>query len=76
MQHKLSTYGVITQHISEIQPLLIFTPQDMIDIFKNLGANSVLNLEGRPTRPLGVLMTSKVKYCLFIVNLMFYRSIE
>lgn len=60
MQHKLSTYGVITQHISEIQPILLFSPQDMVSFFQNLGVNAKMNLGGRPTRPMGILTTSKV----------------
>ncbi|KRX98379.1 putative phosphorylase b kinase regulatory subunit beta [Trichinella pseudospiralis] len=60
LQTMLSTYGITTQTLHQVEPVQIWSPGQMVKVFENLGKNVRLQLSGRPNRPLGALGTSKV----------------
>lgn len=60
LQAKLSMYGLETQTPDQIAPITISHPSALRDAYSVLGANSKLNLSGRPRRPIGTLSTSKL----------------
>ncbi|KAF0992351.1 hypothetical protein HZS_723 [Henneguya salminicola] len=55
----LSTYGVITQNLSEIEPALVCEPSEIVKIFSLIGKNERLKLSGRPNRPIGLINSCK-----------------
>ncbi|KAL1227892.1 putative phosphorylase b kinase regulatory subunit beta [Trichinella spiralis] len=60
LQTMLSTYGITTQTLHQVEPVQIWSSGQMVKVFENLGKNVRLQLSGRPNRPLGALGTSKV----------------
>lgn len=59
LQVMLNTFGIQTQTPEEVEPVQIWPQSDMVKVFHKLGQNSKLGITGRPTRPIGVLGTSK-----------------
>ncbi|XP_037068061.1 probable phosphorylase b kinase regulatory subunit beta isoform X2 [Pollicipes pollicipes] len=60
LQAMLATYGVQSQTPKEVEPVQIWSQRQLVEVYRNLGVNRKLGLEGRPPRPIGALGTSKV----------------
>ncbi|KAI3381093.1 hypothetical protein SNEBB_002934 [Seison nebaliae] len=61
LQQLLSTYGITTQTVEQIEPVQIWPQARLVSLLhQNLGRNEQLELSGRPLRPIGVLGTSKL----------------
>ena len=60
LQAMLATYGIQTQTPNEIEPVQIWSQWDMVKIYERLGHNDKLGLDGRPSRPIGSLGSSKI----------------
>ena len=50
----------LPQTPSEVEPVQIWSPKELVKVYCQLGRNTKLGLQGRPTRPIGALGTSKV----------------
>lgn len=51
---------MIYQTPHEVEPVQIWPPRELVKVYQNLGVSEKLGLQGRPTRPIGALGTSKV----------------
>ncbi|XP_021927743.1 probable phosphorylase b kinase regulatory subunit beta isoform X5 [Zootermopsis nevadensis] len=60
LQAMMATYGIQTQTPHEVEPVQIWSSRELVKVYKQLGVNSKLCLNGRPVRPIGALGTSKV----------------
>ncbi|XP_018908570.1 probable phosphorylase b kinase regulatory subunit beta isoform X2 [Bemisia tabaci] len=60
LQAMMATYGIQTQTPHEVEPVLIWSSNQLVQVYKHLGINDKLGLSGRPARPIGALGTSKV----------------
>ncbi|CAG0883522.1 unnamed protein product [Cyprideis torosa] len=60
LQAMMATYGIQTQTPHEIEPVQIWSPSELVKVYKFLGVDEALGLTGRPGRPIGSLGTSKV----------------
>ncbi|XP_059167825.1 phosphorylase b kinase regulatory subunit beta-like isoform X4 [Physella acuta] len=60
LQQLLGTYGIQTQTPHQIEPIQIWSPKELTKAYEYLGINKKLGITGRPSRPFGVLSTSKV----------------
>lgn len=60
LQEELSTCGLPTQTLEEIDPLHVFPASELSAIYAEIGKNSGLGLSGRPVRRLRSLTTSRV----------------
>ncbi|XP_055337447.1 phosphorylase b kinase regulatory subunit beta-like [Paramacrobiotus metropolitanus] len=60
LQALLATYGVQTQTPHQIEPIQIWSPKDLTEVYSKLGEEDKLGLSGRPKRPFGPLSTSKI----------------
>ncbi|XP_050711769.1 probable phosphorylase b kinase regulatory subunit beta isoform X6 [Eriocheir sinensis] len=60
LQAMMATYGIQTQTPHEVEPVQIWPPRELVKIYQNLGVSEKLGLQGRPTRPIGALGTSKI----------------
>jgi len=85
LQANLATYGIEAQTPKEIEPIVICSPHDLIQVYEELGKNSKLKLSGRPNRPFGSLGTSKiykilgkivVTYPIILDETDFYMSLD
>ncbi|RDD47168.1 Phosphorylase b kinase regulatory subunit beta [Trichoplax sp. H2] len=85
LQSLLATYGIDTQTREQVEPVQIWTPNELITRFEQLGYNKKLGLNGRPKRPMGPLGTSKVyrlhgipiiSYPLMLDQTDFYMSLD
>eukprot|EP00124_Ichthyophonus_hoferi_P004407 Ihof_evm1s480 gene=Ihof_evmTU1s480 len=74
LQMVLGTYGISTQNPQQIEPITMWAPSTLVDLYSHLGINSNFNLSGRPNRPCGSLSTSKV-YMLRAQTFVFYPLI-
>ncbi|RWS29536.1 putative phosphorylase b kinase regulatory subunit beta-like protein [Leptotrombidium deliense] len=60
LQAMMATYGIQTQTPLEVEPVQIWAPSQLVQIYEFLGVNKKLGLKGRPSRPIGALGTSKL----------------
>ncbi|BET00920.1 Phosphorylase B kinase [Nesidiocoris tenuis] len=60
LQAMMATYGIQTQTPHEVEPVQIWSSNELIKVYQHLGVNDKLKLTGRPKRPVGALGTSKV----------------
>lgn len=60
LQSTLATYGIQTQTPSELEPIQVWSPQNLIKVLEHLGQNPRLGLTGRPPRPIGSIGTAKL----------------
>ncbi|XP_043476951.1 probable phosphorylase b kinase regulatory subunit beta isoform X1 [Leptopilina heterotoma] len=60
LQAMMATYGIQTQTPHEVEPVQILSSSQLVKVYEQLGINSKLNLQGRPSRPIGSLGTSKI----------------
>ncbi|GFG40372.1 hypothetical protein Cfor_00569 [Coptotermes formosanus] len=60
LQAMMATYGIQTQTPHEVEPVQIWSSRELVKVYRQLGVNSKLGLNGRPARPIGALGTSKV----------------
>ena len=60
LQAMMATYGIQTQTPHEVEPVQIWSSKELVKVYKHLGVNNKLKLNGRPVRPIGALGTSKV----------------
>lgn len=60
LQAMMATYGIQTQTPLEVEPVHIWPPSQLVQVYEFLGVNKKLNLKGRPSRPIGSLGTSKL----------------
>ncbi|XP_017774293.1 PREDICTED: probable phosphorylase b kinase regulatory subunit beta isoform X2 [Nicrophorus vespilloides] len=60
LQAMMATYGIQTQTPHEVEPVQIWSSSQLVKVYKQLGVNKKLNLNGRPGRPIGSLGTSKI----------------
>ncbi|KAL8575938.1 hypothetical protein ACOMHN_027336 [Nucella lapillus] len=60
LQQLLATYGIQTQTPHQVEPIQIWSPKELTKAYCHLGVNTKLGLTGRPSRPFGVLSTSKI----------------
>ncbi|XP_059481695.1 probable phosphorylase b kinase regulatory subunit beta isoform X2 [Neocloeon triangulifer] len=60
LQAMMATYGIQTQTPHEVEPVQICSSSQLVKIYQHLGVNKQLGLEGRPSRPIGALGTSKI----------------
>ncbi|CAH1778896.1 unnamed protein product [Owenia fusiformis] len=56
----LATYGIQTQTPHQVEPIEIWSPNNMTKAYEYLGVNKKLGLTGRPARPIGGLGTAKI----------------
>ncbi|KFD61239.1 hypothetical protein M514_26577 [Trichuris suis] len=59
-QTLLSTYGITTQTPHQVEPVQIWSSNQLVSVFENIGKNPRMGLTGRPRRPIGALGTSKI----------------
>jgi len=60
LQAMMATYGIQTQTPLEVEPVQIWPPSHLVQVYEFLGVNKKLGLKGRPSRPIGALGTSKL----------------
>ncbi|EAT41971.1 AAEL006436-PA [Aedes aegypti] len=60
LQAMMATYGIQTQTPHEVEPVQIWSSNQLINVYQQLGVNDKIGLTGRPPRPVGSLGTSKV----------------
>eukprot|EP00092_Neocalanus_flemingeri_P018371 GFUD01019880.1.p1 GENE.GFUD01019880.1~~GFUD01019880.1.p1 ORF type:complete len:1110 (+),score=249.46 GFUD01019880.1:78-3407(+) len=60
LQCMLANYGIQTQTPTEVEPVQIWPPSELVRVFQSMGKSSKLQLNGRPNRPIGSLGTSKL----------------
>ncbi|KAK9498055.1 hypothetical protein O3M35_003937 [Rhynocoris fuscipes] len=60
LQAMMGTYGIQTQTPHEVEPVQIWSSNQLIKVYEHLGVDKKLGLRGRPSRPIGALGTSKV----------------
>jgi len=60
LQCMLANYGIQTQTPTEVEPVQIWPPSELVRVFQSMGKNDKLKLNGRPNRPIGSLGTSKL----------------
>lgn len=60
LQAMMATYGIRTQTPLEVEPVQIWPPSQLVQVYECLGVNKKLGLKGRPPRPIGALGTSKL----------------
>ena len=60
LQAMMATYGIQTQTPIEVEPVHIWRPSQLVQVYEFLGVNRKLGLKGRPPRPIGALGTSKL----------------
>uniref|UniRef100_A0A1B6FN58 Phosphorylase b kinase regulatory subunit n=1 Tax=Cuerna arida TaxID=1464854 RepID=A0A1B6FN58_9HEMI len=60
LQAMMATYGIQTQTPHEVEPVQIWSSNQLVQVYQHLGVNHKLQLNGRPMRPVGALGTSKV----------------
>lgn len=60
LQALLATYGVHTQTPHQIEPIQIWSPNDLTEVYSKLGDEDKLGLTGRPKRPFGSLSTVSI----------------
>ena len=53
LQCMLANYGIQTQTPTEVEPVQIWPPGELVRLFTNMGRSSKLGLNGRPNRPIG-----------------------
>ncbi|CAH8476949.1 unnamed protein product [Heterobilharzia americana] len=59
LQQVLATYGIITQTPLQVEPIQIWSSDQLVRVGKFMGCSERLGLSGRPPRPYGQLGTSK-----------------
>ncbi|XP_065827266.1 phosphorylase b kinase regulatory subunit beta-like [Oscarella lobularis] len=74
LQTALSTYGIATQTLEQIEPIQLHSPSALVEWYCKLGVNSKLGLSGRPERPIGPLGSSKM-YRILGQTVVFYPII-
>lgn len=67
LQAMMATYGIQTQTPHEVEPVQIWSSNQLVKVYQNLGINKKLKLTGRPQRPIGALGTSKVRFLYYNV---------
>ncbi|XP_065183902.1 phosphorylase b kinase regulatory subunit beta-like [Sycon ciliatum] len=60
LQARLATFGIASQTVQQVEPIIVLPQASLVDAFKDLGVNPRLSLSGRPSRPKGALGTSMV----------------
>ena len=60
LQQVLATHGIISQTPTQVEPIQIWSPNQLKKVLKFMGVNDKLDLSGRPERPVGLLGTSMV----------------
>nr|XP_024219665.1 probable phosphorylase b kinase regulatory subunit beta [Halyomorpha halys] len=60
LQAMMATYGIQTQTPHEVEPVQIWSSNQLVKVYGHLGVDDKLKLSGRPQRPIGSLGTSKV----------------
>ena len=60
LQCMLANYGILTQTPTEVEPVQIWPPGELVKVLTSMGKSKKLKLSGRPVRPLGSLGTSKL----------------
>lgn len=60
LQTTLATYGIQSQTPTQIEPIEIWPPSELIKALTFVGQNDKLGLTGRPNRPIGIIGTSKI----------------
>ena len=60
LQCMLANYGILTQTPTEVEPVQIWPPGELVKVLTSMGKSKKLKLSGRPIRPLGSLGTSKL----------------
>lgn len=68
LQAMMATYGIQTQTPHEVEPVQIWSSNQLVQVYQHLGVNHKLNLNGRPMRPVGALGTSKVRYWEILIH--------
>ncbi|CAL8071194.1 unnamed protein product [Calicophoron daubneyi] len=58
LQQILATYGVLSQTPTQVEPIQIWPPDQLVRVGKFMGCSQTLGLSGRPPRPIGQLGTS------------------
>lgn len=66
LQAMMATYGIQTQTPHEVEPVQIWSSNQLVKVYEQLGVNKKLNVKGRPVRPFGVLGTSKVGFFIYL----------
>lgn len=60
LQCMLANYGIQTQTPTEVEPVQVWPPGEMVRLLASMGSSPSLGLGGRPSRPIGSLGTSKL----------------
>merc|ERR1719357_1974454 len=60
LQCMLANYGILTQTPTEVEPVQVWPPGEMVRLLASMGSSPSLGLGGRPSRPIGSLGTSKL----------------
>lgn len=60
LQSDLSTFGISTQVLEEIDPIKVYPAVELSSIYAEIGKNGKLGLSGRPIRRLRSLSTSRI----------------
>ena len=55
LQCMLANYGIQTQTPTEVEPVQILPPGELVRLLTSMGKSSKLGLNGRPARPVGEL---------------------
>lgn len=60
LQQVLATHGIPSQTPTHVEPVHIWSPNQLKKALCYMGMNYKLDLDGRPNRPVGLLGTSLV----------------
>lgn len=60
LQKELASYGILSETLEEIEPVLVRSPEDIARTYAGVGVNHALGLGGRPPRPPKTLCTSRI----------------
>ena len=64
----LANYGIQTQTPTEVEPVQIWPPGELVRLLTSMGKSTKLGLNGRPARPVGRIVF------LFIFNAIDYLT--
>lgn len=68
LQQALATHGILSQTPAQVEPIQIWSPNQLMKALKFMGVNTRLGLEGRPSRPVGHIGTSMVSINSYVLT--------
>ena len=60
----LANYGIQTQTPTEVEPVQIWPPGELVRLLTSMGKSTKLGLNGRPARPVGRIVFLFIFYAI------------